>query len=198
MSKSNRIKSTPIANKIEFLATVSSLAMLEARKRQIEAERDLELQAVNRRFDALTEPLAAQMKGQMALAEAYAEAHREELLPKDAKSVRVTMATYGWRTGNRAVSLLSRVTVDHAIRALKALGLGGYVAQKEEIAKAKILADCQDDKTIAVELGGAWEAGMVKRQVPLADAGLKITQGETFFVEPTSEAAETLKSAAAA
>lgn len=198
MSKSNRIKSTPIANKIEFLATVSSLAMLEARKRQIDAERDLELQAVNRRFDALTEPIAAQMKGQMALASAYAEAHRDELLPKDAKSVRVTMATFGWRTGNRTVGLLSRVTVEHAIRALKALGLGAYVAQKEEIAKARILADAKDDKTITVTLGGDRVAGLVKRQVPLADAGLKITQGEAFFVEPTSEAAETLKSAAAA
>lgn len=194
MKKPTRIKPSPIATKIEFLATVSELAMLETEKRRIEAERDIALQAINRQYDTLAEPIIDRMKGHMARAEAYADEHRAELLPKNAKSVNTSLATFGWRTGNRTVGLLSRVTVENAIAALKGIGLTDYVATKEEIARAKILADSKDDKTLPytrVKDG-------VSADVALADVGLKITQGETFFVDPTSETAETLKSAEAA
>jgi phage host-nuclease inhibitor protein Gam len=193
MKKTTRIKSSPIATTIEFVATVSELAMLETKKRAIEAQRDTELQRIYTIFDEALAPVVERIRGQMALAEAYADAHRAELLPKDAKSVKTSLATYGWRTGNRAVALLSRVTVDHAINALKALGLGGYVATKEEIARAKILADCKDDKTLTIAV-----SPITSREIALADAGLKITQAEAFFVDPTSETAETLKNAEAA
>lgn len=184
--KSKRIKSTPIASRGEFFDRVNEIASLETRKRAIEAQRDAELQAVNLRFDRQLEPIVEQMKGKLALAEAYAETNRGDLLPKDAKSALVALARYGWRTGNRTVKLLSRVTEENAINALKALGLGRYVDTTETIAKARILADCVDDRTLPVHD----PKGVAQ---PLSEVGLRIAQSETFFIEPTSESAETVK-----
>lgn len=196
MKKTKRIKPQPLQTQEQFEATIAAIVTLEATKRAIEAERDLELQRVNSSFDARIDPVLAQLKGRMALAAAYADEHRKELLTGKTKSALCGLARFGWREGNRKVEQLARVTVENAIAALKALGLGDYVRPKEEIAKDKILADCKDDKTIAVRV-------VVQKletwlSVPLANAGLKITQGESFFVEPASDAAETLKPAEAA
>ncbi len=197
MKKTTRIKVSPLANTIEFHSAVAELAALELKKRTIETERDIALQAINQEFDAQIAPVAAAMKSISGLALAYAEAHRAELLPKDAKSVRLSLATYGWRTGNRTVALLSRVTVENVINALKAIGLGDqYVRTKEEIARDVILADCKDDKTLPYHR----PVGDVMQPVTLSEVGLKIAQSETFFVEPVSatDAAETIKPAAEA
>lgn len=197
MKKSTRIKVTPIANTTEFHATVSELARLELQARTINLKREDELQRVNKIFDQAIEPIAEKMKGLGALALAYAEAHRDQLLPKGAKSVGLSFATYGWRTGNRTVGLLSRVTVEHVINALKAAGLGdAYVVTKEELSRAKILADCKDDKTLPYQV---LKDGVVQ-DVKLADFGLKISQTESFYVEPVSatDAAETIKPEVAA
>jgi phage host-nuclease inhibitor protein Gam len=147
--KKTRIKPVSIATQIEFEAAVGELAKLELHKRTINDAREVELQRINTHYDSLASPVAERMKAVGALVVAYAEAHRAELLPKEAKSVKLTLATYGWRTGNRTVALMYKVTVENAINALKAGGLGdAYVATKEEIAQSKILADCKDDKTL--------------------------------------------------
>jgi phage host-nuclease inhibitor protein Gam len=194
-----RIKAQPITTRSEFLAIVTTLAQLEAQRRQIDAARDLQLQSVNLKFDAQLAPVAEKIKGQFALAEAYADTHRDELLPKDAKSVEAPLARYGWRTGNRTVKLLARVTEENAIAALKAQGLDGYVLTTESLARSLILADCSDDKTLKVAI--VRPGGIAQNlQVALSDVGLKIAQAETFFIEPKSDsdAAQTLTPATAA
>jgi len=192
--KSKRIKPQPLKSSAEFLSTIVALTTLEATKRKMEAERDLELQALNRRFDARLDPVLAEIKGRMALAETYAEEHRKELLPPKAKSAIYALARFGWREGNRKVALLARVTPEQAIAALKALGLDEYVRKTEELAKDKLLGDCKDDKTLPYTRP---EGGQMV-PVALADVGLKITQTETFYVEPTSEAADAIKAGEAA
>lgn len=196
--KSKRIKSKPLASAEEFHAILDAVVQLEATKRKYEAARDLAVQRICDRFDAKLDPVLADLKGKLALAEAYADAHRNELLTTKAKSVARGLIRFGWREGNRKVEQRKGVTVEHVVNALKALGLGAYVATKEEIAKAKILADCKDNETLTVTVGGDKVAGFVTRTVPLANAGLRITQDESFYIEPASDAAETLKPEAVA
>lgn len=188
----NRLKLQPLATRGEFIETINELAALELRRREIEVAREKALQAVNREFDTRLAPIAERIKGKFALAEDYAEAHRDELLPDKAKSAVVALARYGWRTGNRTVALLARVTSAQAIESLKRLGLGAYVRVKEEIARDLILADCADGKTLSVAAADSDAAKLV----PLGEAGLKIAQSETFFIEPHGERADTLTEAA--
>ncbi len=197
--KKKRLKPQPLATREDFFAGVDTLLNLEAIKRKLEAQRDLERQKVDAFYADELASVEATIKGVLALAEAYADAHRAELLPdKTAKSFKYNLAQIGWRTGNRKVDTMSRVTVENAINALKAIGLGAFVASKEEINKAKILIECKDDKTIAIEVTDEKASLKTYQSVPLANAGLKITQAEGFYIEPAGPAADTLKPAEAA
>jgi phage host-nuclease inhibitor protein Gam len=194
MKSTKRMKPQPLQTAAEFFAVVDALVTLEAHKRKIEAERDIAKQKIETEFSARLAPVLAEIKGKLALAGDYADDHRSELLPdKKAKSFRRGLTSIGWRTGNRKVDTRSGVTVERAIELLKSVGLADFVRQKEEINKEKILDACKDDKTITVGVGLKHEI-----TVAIADAGLKITQGEGFYVEPASDAAETMKPAEAA
>lgn len=204
LMKSTRLKPTPLATRADFEANIDALLALEAQQRKIAAERDAELLAVTARYDERLAPIELQIKGRLALLSAYAETHRAELLPgKDSKSTTIGLARVGWRIGNRAVVLMSKVTTDHVINALKAIGLDCYVAKKEEIARQQILADCKDDKTLQVEAVDpcgqvvVQDGKPVTKTVPLAEVGLRIKQEETFYIEPLSEDGKALKAEAA-
>lgn len=203
MKPAKRLKAQPIADRAEFLALVAEIAALEAESRAHAALRDIEIAAITAKHEGDIAPLAEKIKGKLALVEAYAEEHRAELLPKDAKSAKTEAATYGWRVGNRTVKLMSRVTEADAISALKQLGLGAYVRTEEAVAKNLILCDCEDDKHLiaaTLEQGEPVmkDGAVVTRTVPLQNVGLKITQAETFFIEPASADANTVKAEAAA
>jgi phage host-nuclease inhibitor protein Gam len=203
MKTTKRLKAQPITDRAEFLALVAEIAALEAESRAHAALRDIEIAAITAKHEGDIAPLAEKIKGKLALVEAYAEEHRAELLPKDAKSAKTEAATYGWRVGNRTVKFMSRVSEAQAISALKQLGLGAYVRTEEAVAKNLILCDCEDDvHLIAAFLENGQpvvKAGaVVTRTVPLANVGLKITQAETFFIEPASADANTVKAQTAA
>lgn len=192
MKKTTRIKPAKLATQLEFEATIADIVRLDIESRAIANRREKELERINTIYDAEQAPVSAQIKALLAQALNYAEEHRAELLPKDAKRVRLSLATYGWRTGNRTLALLARVSEENAINALKAGGLADeYVATKEVLARAKILADCKDDKTLPY----LRPVEGVMQPVKLADFGLKVVQSEAFFVEPVSatDAAETIR-----
>jgi len=203
----SRIKATTLTTREQFNAAVDSAANLDTMIRYINARRDRAIQRIQIKFGMKTAPLEVQRDAQVGLAEKYADAHRAELLPdeKKKKSGDTATATFGWRDGNRTVRATSkRVTEETAIAVLKAERLGDYVRTKEELAKAKILNDAVDDKTLSrIVLDPVGEAVIregeyVMEKVELAKAGLQITQTETFFIEPKVETAATLKSKEAA
>lgn len=189
--KNKRIKPTPLGNRAEFLALVNELAQLELEHRTIEGRRGGELLAVNTRYDREVEPVLEKIKAKVALAAAYAKDHRAELLAKGAKSESTGTATYGFRLGNRTVRLLTELTEDDVIARLKRFGFAQFVRTKDEIAKDAILASCRNGRTVrgVTERKGK----QAERHVAIARFGLKITQNETFFVEPATPAAATLK-----
>lgn len=205
MKNTNRMKPSPLATRAEYLETVAELATLETTKRRILAERDAAIQRVTLDFAARLAPITERIKGKFALAEAYAEEHRAELLPPDAKSVKTTLATFGWRKGNRKVVLMSRVSEEDAIAKLKALRLDGYVRLKEEVARDAILDACTDDKTLCRHVcdpvgNPVFRDGSiaVMEDVALSAAGLKIAQTDDFYIDPNSDEAKTLHATGAA
>lgn len=191
----SRIKAPTLGSHGEFLALVNELAQLEIEQRTLAAQRDARLAAIEAEFDAQLAPITEKIKGRVALAAAYAREHRTELLAKDAKSARTTLATYGWRTGNRTVALLGHYTTETVIARLKQTGLGRFIRTREEIARDAILAMSRNGKTVTLH---AAAPGRRPRHIALARAGLRITQAETFYVEPHAATAETLKLTAAA
>lgn len=202
--KTSRIKNQPLTSRREFLGLIAEIAALEAQARALAAARDIEIAAVQAEHETRIAPLAELIKGKFALVEAYADHHRDELLPKGKKSTTTETVTYGWRTGNRTVKLMSRVTEEQAIAALKGLSLGAYVRKVEEIAKSLILCDCEDDKHLIVATydpagePNYKDGKLITRTVPLANVGLRIAQPETFFIEPASADANTVQAASPA
>lgn len=193
-----RLKARPIESESEFRALVNQIAKLESEHLAIAARRDRAVQRINARYAVKLAPLDDEIDAMLARADAYAELHRTQLLPKDKKSVDLACATFGWRTGNRTVKITPKtISEEDVISALKIAGLGAYVRTCEEIAKDKILADCKDDLTLAA--ANPATPGEDKSQpVPLAQVHLKITQSETFYIEPKVETAETINPAEAA
>jgi len=192
---SKRIKVTPIPDADTFYQTVNAAADIQTEINVLEARRDRALQRVAAAFAAKLAPLDEAIKAKVTLAEAYADAHKKELLPKDKKSVELAQAIFGWRTGMPAVRFTSKqIEEATVVEALKANHLGTYVRTVEEVAKDKILADAKriEERNITVLNS---DRGTY---VILAEVGLKITQSETFYIEPKVATGETLKPAEAA
>jgi phage host-nuclease inhibitor protein Gam len=198
---SKRLKIRTLANEAEFISTINSVAALQAAASKVIAKRDAEIVRIQQRYDETLTPIDNQIAALVALADDYANAHRAELLKGDKKSVDTACATYGWRTGNRTVKALGKkYTEEVIIDLLKEKDLEEYVRSVEVIAKDKILIDCTDNKTLTtpeyVEQASG-EVAIPAETIALADVGLKITQSESFYIEPKATSGETLKASEA-
>ena len=188
-----RIKAVTISTREEFEQAANEAALIDTTILGLEVRRDQLIQRVRQRYAAKIDPLVEERDTLTTRAEKYAEGHRAELLPKDKKSVLLTLASFGWKLGNRAVKAISKKLDDQTIIAnLKEAGLGSYVRTVEEIAKDKILADCKDDLTLAKLITDNF-GDAVPVPVALLSVGLKITQADTFYIQPKEETGETLK-----
>lgn len=96
---------------------------------------------------------------------AWAEAHPEEF-PKGRKSLEFLSGTLGFRTGTPKLALLSRAfTWEKVLELLRGKGWTGLIRTKQEVAKDAVIAQRDSD-------------------LDLRTVGLKVTQDESFFVEP--------------
>jgi phage host-nuclease inhibitor protein Gam len=173
-----RIKSISYKTRDEFDAALAEAAKLQTEIRAIEAKRDDQIQIIQKAYAADIAARAAKIKGLFALSEKYAETHRDELLPAKAKSARTELATYGFRLGNPTLSLLTKSwTWEDVVEKLKAFGFTQFIRKVEEADK---------DAIKAAKLTDAERAAF----------GVKITQAESFFIEPNVEGSETIKAEA--
>ncbi len=199
----SRIKAKALTTREEFNAAVASAADNETIIRYLIARRDRAILRIQARYGIKLDPLVTERDAQIALAEKYAEAHRKELLPdeKKKKSAELATAIFGYRTGNRKVGFLYKVSEDNAIGSLEALRLDRFVRQVKELNKEALLTASADDKTVSrvvLDPVGAEVIDPATQQpkveaVLLSQAGLKITQSETFYVDPKVESAEAIK-----
>jgi phage host-nuclease inhibitor protein Gam len=197
---SKRLKLQTLKTEREFHSTLNAIAALQAAANKVIAKRDAEIVAIQQRYAGTLDPITHELAALVALAEAYADEHRAELLPKDRKSVDTATCTYGWRTGNRTVRPLNKQwTEAKIIEALEHACLDDYVREVKEIAKDKILADCEDNKTLAqpAAIDEDGDEIIPAETIALADVGVKITQSESFYIEPKAESGETLKASEA-
>jgi phage host-nuclease inhibitor protein Gam len=175
-----RIKSISYKTREEFDAAVNLAAQIQTEIRTITAKRDKLIQRAQGLFSEGLKIREAQLKALVALAEKYAETHREELLPSKAKSAHTELAAFGFRLGNPTLSLLNKKwSWESVVEKLKLLGKAAFVRTVEEADKDAIkAADLTDDERAAF--------------------GVKITQSETFFIEPKVAGGETIKAEGAA
>lgn len=198
-----RIKAKAITTREEFTAAVASAADHDLMIRYIVARRDRAIARLQKKFGEKITPHEVERDAQIALAEKYADAHRKELLPDETKkkSVELKTATYGYRTGNRKVGWLYKVTEENAVASLEGLRLDRFVRTVKEVDKAGLLAASADDKTVTrvvLDPVGNEVIDPATQQpkteaVLLSNAGIKITQAETFYVEAKVESATAIK-----
>ena len=98
------------------------------------ATRDTALQQIHDTHDPQIAAIDEDIKAHLEAAEAYATAYRTELLPKGIKTAETTLATWGFRTGQPVLKLLTRkhtwTTVLERLKATPAYK--AYIRTKEE------------------------------------------------------------------
>ena len=170
--KSKRIKSKlpEILTRDEAELAMNNLALSVNHLRQITATRDAELLATNERYAKTLGFLANSIDVQTDALQLWANSNPSEF-PKDRKSLTMTGGTLGYRTSPPKLALLNRSwSWEKVLEKLKASCMGiGFVRVKEEVKKEELI--------------GAYTCESLSRE-QLAEAGVKVLQDETFFIEP--------------
>jgi len=168
-----------IKSREEAEATMTELALAANEQRTLSAERDGMILGINDKFEAELAECAEVLKERTDALRAWAEA-TPDIFPKDCKSLRLTSGTMGFRSGTPKVALFSRAfNWDKCLALFRASGWGrAFIRTKEEVDKEGILAMCRKVKN------EERVANLLKRR------GLKITQEESFYIEPDLTAVE--------
>ena len=174
MSKSTRSKVSldkpEIETQAELLETVAQVAREMLVERDLKNAMDTELQLVRDKYQADLAAASGFIEAQTELVAEYCTQH-PDLFAKDRKSLDLTHAVIGFRTGTPKVKLVNkRWTMAAALEAIKARKWFQFVRTSEEIDKEKII-------------GARAEVGNDE----LKTVGLEVTQTETFFIEPKLE-----------
>ncbi|MDX2110597.1 MAG: host-nuclease inhibitor Gam family protein [Verrucomicrobiota bacterium] len=165
-------KSTGLTSSIEFRSTIDQIATLQLRANLLIARRDKKIQAIREEADGEIGATQAERDRLLLLAESYASAHRDELLPTDRKSVETPLAIFGFRIGNPTLKTLnSRWTWERVKERCQELKLTQFLVQKETLDKDRIKTDLTTDAA-------------------LANIGCRIEQAESFFIEPKDDGAK--------
>lgn len=166
MSKSRiKVALPTIESREEAEALMNELAKHANTKRSLITERDAQVLEVNAQYEGPLADLDKQIEQHTDTLRVWAESHPEEF-SKGRKSLEMTSGALGFRTGTPKLALLNRAWNWEKVTEAVERWLPNFIRTKPEVDKENILG--QRD-----ELGPM-----------LARCGLKVTQGESFFVEP--------------
>lgn len=191
-AKKKRIKAPTLPDEKSFVALIDHAARTQTQIAVIVARRERAIQRVQASYAVELEPLEADLKQAVSLAEKYAQEHRDELLPKDRKSAETSLATFGFRLGNPTVRLIGKIKEETVLAMLVVRKLFAFVRTKQELDKDRILS-CYRKSDGVLVLADASE-DKPERVIAPAALGLSIKQKETFYIEPKVESGETAKS----
>lgn len=179
MKNTKRIKATGLSNRTEFEIHIERIAFAQTELRTVQAQRDHAIQEAQADTAARIAELEAEIETKTVLCEKFAEGHRAELLPdeKKSKSVETAFARYGFRTNTPSLKTLSKVTWEQVVTNLRALGLSKFLRLTYDPDKQKLLG--------------------AQTTAPLAAIGVRVVQGEDFFIEPKVDGGTKIKSEAA-
>ena len=153
----------------EMELAFADYARADARIQKINATMDIEMTRIREKYQDELGKLAETKEASFDILQAYAMENRDELFSKR-KSLETTHGTLGFRTGTPALKTLKGFTWESVKNLLKEF-LPDYVRTKEEADKEKLLADREKEEVAAL----------------FPKVGVKVTQDETFFVEPKKE-----------
>jgi phage host-nuclease inhibitor protein Gam len=172
----SRLKATAsIDSRTQFDSTVDEICKLQLDLEVLVADRDRLLNDVRQEHDPRIESLRESITAKLVLCEKYATVHRATIFDK-LKSAASSLATFGFRTGNPKLVLLSRKWKwDDVLKALVSKGLAHLIRTKQEPDK-EALKKLSDEE--------------------LAGIGLRIDQEETFYIEPKRDEPERITTAA--
>lgn len=162
----NRIKlSLPlITTRDEAEAVMNDLANTANNRRQLTVRLDAQILAAQNAAAPGLAACDAALQAACDALRAWAESHPEEF-PQGRKSLELLSGTLGFRTGTPKLTLLSRAfTWDKVMELLRGKGWSGWIRVKQELDKEAIIAQ--------------------RDEMDLRAVGLKVTQDESFYVEP--------------
>ncbi len=162
---STRIKAPNLKSRLEFDTIIDRLASATVDLRKLEARRDAKLQEVREQHDPAIVALKEEIDAMALTVEKYADLHREDLMPGKVKSAETALAYYGFRFGNPTLKVLSKSwTWEKVVQELKKRMLTQYIRTTEEPDKEGLRLHLTPEQ--------------------LAGVGCRVTQSETFYVEP--------------
>ncbi|HZZ20291.1 MAG TPA: host-nuclease inhibitor Gam family protein [Opitutaceae bacterium] len=163
-----RIKATVLKSRAEFDQVVDRLASATVDLRKLEAKRDERIQEVREKHEPDIAVLKVEIDAMALNLEKFAAANRDELMPGRIKSGETSLARFGFRFGNPTLKLLNKSwSWEKVVAELKARLLTGYVRTTEEADKEGLRIHLTPEQ--------------------LAGVGCRVTQSETFYVEPKDQ-----------
>lgn len=166
-----RIESPIIDTRAKAEALLGEVATLTIERNRQKNELDGILTTAREQFEGGIGAVQKQIDEKAALLEVWASSHPEEF-PKDRKSLALLHGVIGFRTGTPKLGLITRKWTWETV--LEAVGriLPNFVRNKPEVDREAIIA--QRDE--------------LAEFLPMV--GLKVTQAESFFIEPNLESVE--------
>lgn len=148
-------------------AGIRTIGRAQRRLQRIEADMNDELAKIKERFEKQATPLREDIERTQKGVQAWCETNRDQLTSGGkTKTVGFNTGEVNWRTRPPACSIRGAEAV---MDALKRLGLGRFIRAKEEINKEAILNEPEAVQGVA---------------------GISITQGEDFNIEPFGDELE--------
>ena len=151
-------------------AVVRELCLASVRMDEATAQMNEAVARARQAFEAYLAALRQSYEDNLAIAQAWADAHPEEFASK--KSVTMVHGTLLYRTGQPALKTVRGCTWEKVLATLK-LTAPQYVRAREDVDKEKLLAD--RDALGAEKLG---------------TLGVRVEQAERFHVELNKDAAK--------
>lgn len=175
--KNPALKLPAITSNEELHASVDRIAELEVKQRELESLRDAAIQEVQRVHDGPIEAIKAEITALAKLCGIYSGSNRKGVFGS-LKSAATNLATYGFRSGTDALKILSsKWSWEKVLEKLKEKGRTEFIRTKEEIDKEAIK-----------------NANLTDAE--LAELGMRLDQGEKFFIESKAPGADRIATAA--
>jgi phage host-nuclease inhibitor protein Gam len=178
----NRIKKCGpvVRTRGEMETLVGEIARLKNEEQTLSAEMDGRIQEVRTDYESRLAAIADEINLRMASAEEWSLAHPDEF--GKAKSVDMTHAVVGWRTGQPQLKTLAGFTWDRVLERLRSLAqYAGFIRTKQEVDKQGIIAAREN-----------------LLDADFRQMGVRVVQDESFYVDPKVTEVETTVSKEAA
>lgn len=176
-----RVKLTApaIRSRIEAEALTREIASLILQRNQESIDLDTHITNLRAKYEESLASLQKQIEEKTEVARAWAEANPSEF--RGLKSLEMTHAVIGWRTGQPTLKTLAGWTWDRVLEKLQSLGGRWltYVRTRAEVDKRVLLADRESFQP-----------------EDLRAIGLRVVQDESFFIEPKLQELENRQTAA--